>query len=365
VVEDDFDELQQIKLNLFKARFSAEHMAITIAPTMACNFGCTYCFEQNLDCSRNTIMTDEVINKIFEFVEEKSSQLKKLSVYWFGGEPLIAIKQIEKISKYFLELCAKKDIKYHSSMSSNGYFLNKDIATRLNACAVEWVQVSIDGPRDIHNKRRPLINGGETFDIILQNVKEVSELLPINIRINVDHENLTNIDDVVNLFKETSAHVHVAHVQDFNSTYNPTTCLSNEQYSKFQLQFMINNNISLTSIYPKPKACYCQADHYNSWCVDPAGSLYKCHSDMGNSELAIGSLFEDTSEHIINTPLLHSYVLYDPAEDPVCSICKYLPICMGGCPYLRLQNYKDCISFKYNLDEYLLETAKTLLKEQA
>lgn len=74
----------------------------------------------------------------------------------------------------------------------------------------------------------------------------------------------------------------------------------------------------------------------------------KCWEVIGNKEYAIGKLDKDGILANINEKILNRQ-LYgaDTFEDPVCSKCKYLPICNGGCPIQRIQNkfekaHNDC-----------------------
>lgn len=96
--------------------------------------------------------------------------------------------------------------------------------------------------------------------------------------------------------------------------------------------------------------------------IDPHGDLYKCWSDIGIIERRVSVL--DGNDADVNSTLLNDYMLYDPTEDEKCKDCKYLPLCMGGCPHNRMENLKICAQYRYNLDEYLVECTKILLKNQ-
>ncbi|MCM1236362.1 MAG: hypothetical protein NC124_11505 [Clostridium sp.] len=53
-------------------------------------------------------------------------------------------------------------------MVTNGYFLTKDVAQKLAKLKVSSLQVTIDGPKHVHDKRRVLAGGEGTFDKIIQ-----------------------------------------------------------------------------------------------------------------------------------------------------------------------------------------------------
>ena len=73
-----------------------------------------------------------------------------------------------------------------------------------------------------------------------------------------------------------------------------------------------------------------------------------------------GSSFTDTQSQLV----MNGYMLFDPTEDNKCSECKYLPICMGGCPHSRLENNQICEQYRYNIDGFLLEYARKITDKE-
>ena len=69
---------------------------------------------------------------------------------------------------------------------------------------ITMVQVTIDGTKDVHNRRRKLKGGGETFDKIIKNIKYASEYLRIAIRINLDKGNYSSVDKLFRYLSEFS-----------------------------------------------------------------------------------------------------------------------------------------------------------------
>jgi len=41
---------------------------------------------------------------------------------------------------------------------------------------------------------------------------------------------------------------------------------------------------------------------------------------------------------------LSKWLSIDPFEDEVCRNCKFLPLCMGGCPHSRIIGGRGCLS---------------------
>lgn len=61
LVPDDCDERRELLLESGIARFSSDHLGLTIAPTLACNFRCPYCYEKG---QRKTVMSDETAGRV-------------------------------------------------------------------------------------------------------------------------------------------------------------------------------------------------------------------------------------------------------------------------------------------------------------
>ena len=96
---------------------------------------------------------------VCSFVEGWAKFIHNLSIDWYGGEPLLEMDLIKNMSKQFIAICQEKEVQYNSSMVTNGYHLTPQIAKELKELKVENIQITIDGPEDIHNARRILANG--------------------------------------------------------------------------------------------------------------------------------------------------------------------------------------------------------------
>ncbi len=62
--------------------------------------------------------------------------------------------------------------------------------------------------------------------------------------------------------------------------------------------------------------------------------------------------------------VISEYMLYDPTEDEECGRCKFMPICMGGCPHSRIENNQLCEQYRYNIGEYMQAYAEEMLDER-
>jgi len=110
LVDDERDECGEMQADYLRNKFGMpDHKKwdIAIAPTMACNFDCTYCYAA---VKRGAIMSREVearlTERIFEYLD--SSGVKAVNTNWIGGEPLINVPAMRRISEKLYTYCGEK-----------------------------------------------------------------------------------------------------------------------------------------------------------------------------------------------------------------------------------------------------------------
>ncbi len=169
VVEDGVSELDMIRYDMLRTRFGNRSLVLTITPTLNCNFGCQYCYEK--DVVQNQYMSEETQNAIIQYIETNAFAEGDLHINWYGGEPLLALDIIDKLSKRILQICNKKKIKYDAEIITNGYLLTENVVEKLLESEVWKIQITLDGNKETHNQRRPLLNGKGTYDVIWENIR--------------------------------------------------------------------------------------------------------------------------------------------------------------------------------------------------
>lgn len=153
--------------------FGNRTLSLVIAPTLACNFACPYCYEANLPL---TIMREEVEDKIIDFINSFSKRCDSLEICWEGGEPLLGIKRIKSLLNKIKEK-SLLPLTYHSIIT-NGYLFSKEIAYYFSNENLNFVQITIDGQEKTHNKSRILKNGGDSYGQIISNIDMITQIIP-------------------------------------------------------------------------------------------------------------------------------------------------------------------------------------------
>jgi uncharacterized protein len=175
VCDDDTDELESLRFAHNSNRYNPSLMGLTIAPTMACNMACEYCYEAN----KTGRMSSELIESIVAHVENNGPRIASLETCWYGGEPLLGLDIMEDLTESFLDLGKEHNFEYRSSVISNGYLMTPEVADRLREMKVLGVQVTIDGPERMHDRKRPLKNGKGSFKRIVENIRYASSFMGI------------------------------------------------------------------------------------------------------------------------------------------------------------------------------------------
>jgi len=361
LIDDLTDELNVLKAKNRTARFFGGHQTgLTIAPTLNCNFRCTYCYEQH----KKGKMSLAAMKALLESTEKATVKGNDLFVTWFGGEPLLALNEMAFLSKGFLGMARRNSTKYSAYIVTNGYLLDRRTANKLKRWGVTGAQITIDGPSSVHDRRRPLASGTGTFEKILENIKNSWDLLKIDVRINVDKDNIDTAFEVIETLEKEGLKNRVYPYLGCVYPYTDVCadiqshCFRKEEFSLLvaRLKFALLKRGFKTSTYPQLKGAYCTADSLNSQVISPGGAIVKCWNHICDEGESVGHALSSrmTPREEANTC---KWLAWDPFEKPDCRRCKILPICMGGCPYLAfksgLKNRGYCIDLKYNLKEIL------------
>lgn len=363
LVEDYIDEKKMLKYQHYMGKMNQSVFGLTIAPTLACNFACPYCYE---DAGMGA-MSIEVQNALIENVRKMAKSGRDIDITWYGGEPLMAMDIIDRLSNAFIDICNEFHRRYSAFIVTNGYGINNEVIEQLRKCRITGVQITLDGGPNTHNKRR-ILKGtrGPTFQKILESTKLLKKnKFNVNIRINVDRTNFDEVNDLVDIMIENDLAdlpTGLGHVTAYTEVCSSVaeSCLDMEEYAALNNDFqrLLYEKGMLAHIYPYypgVKANYCCADTLGAFVIDPEGHMYKCWNDVGYPEKAVSKIqsFEAPDERMFHLGL--DYLMWTPFDHEKCVNCKYLPICMGGCPYkgMAAGNEPDCEKWKYNIKDII------------
>ncbi|MCT4643533.1 MAG: radical SAM protein [Carboxylicivirga sp.] len=349
------DVISKLKLEKKTQSFNFYDRTLLILPTTACNFDCSYCYEEHRP---NVHMTDEVEDAIFKRYFEGLEKGVKYNITWYGGEPLMGFKRMEKITQRLID----SNIDFVSSIVTNGFLLNEGVISKLDDLRINVIQLTLDGDKETHDSRRYLLNKGGTYDKILENMKLLHsysciDSIDVMVRVNIDKQNSKKYQQLFEDLKEQFPKFNVYPGIVTNYEECNRGCLTNQNKIDLIKEGLKYGKEVLPVLPDFERNSGCMADVYFSAIVGPSGEIYKCLNDVGNKEKIIDHLLDESK---LNIKVISRYLAgIDPYADKDCLDCLHLPRCNGGCPYEQyLSKFEDvkispCTYFKDNMDSLL------------
>lgn len=167
-------------------KFLIRSTAIDI--TNKCNFRCLHCYNYSGDHHRENEMSDEELIKVFDEI----ARLNPDSICFCGGETLLRINLVYKLC----DLVKSIDNNISLNMVSNGYFMNKEIASNLKKKGLNSIQFSLDGlTENTHNWLR---NNEEAYEHVIRAIEiSVAEGLTVHLACCPTKKNFHEIRDII------------------------------------------------------------------------------------------------------------------------------------------------------------------------
>ena len=374
LVPEDTDELAELEDAYRAKRFGSEGMTLTIAPTLACNFGCSYCY-QGAD-KPTAAMSPAVQDRVVALIERHAATIRHLSIGWYGGEPLMARDVVESLSDRLIALCQDRGIHYSAMIVTNGYFLTPDVAHALHIRGVKSIQVTLDGSEAAHDARRALTSGKPTFRRIVDNLKQIVATVPVrlSVRVNVDGGNDADVHELLDQLRQAGLagkdrlKVYFAPIEAVADCSETTAdqALPRAAYAATEVSLYrasLDSKLSHAQHPPKFHSS-CAGVRPLGFVVVPNGDLFRCWHAVSQPEHKVGTVFDLAG--LEGNAMGRRWLDWTPFADAECRACKLLPVCAGSCAYKALhpdQMYgesavRPCLSWRYNINERLLQQAE-------
>ncbi len=322
IIDNDTDENELLSKKYFDL-ILPENYCIMVMPTYQCNLRCWYCVQEHAD----QWLSDEAMNRIkkrIKYVVESKS-VKRVSIMWFGGEPLLAYNNVISLTTWANEYCKSHEIKFSASITTNATLLNKDKIDELKKAGVIHYQITIDGNRDTHNKIKKLGNKS-AFDVTLRNIGYIIEHTECTLRFNYTKENFNAssiISELDAVLPKNRKNLSFFIYKVWQEQKNTVTDEEIRQMMDMSLKIGIKPHLSEISM------CYADRKYFDTAFAD--GSIGKCdnmnpcdiHGEINNNGevhySADTSCFKPTFE----------------VKNAVCHNCRFLPVCWGPCVVKR------------------------------
>jgi len=318
-------------------------LELTILPTHQCNCRCVYCYED----FQSGIMSEKTQRNLVKFVKKRLRHCTGLYVSWFGGEPLVAMDVIRNLSAQFIEICKTEKKRYTASMTTNGTLLTLETLRELQKYRVLIYQITIDGSRETHDMQRPLVGGGSSYDLIMDNLLKIKETIKVKnfqilLRTNITKQSFSDMESYIRKMEKL-----FGGDTRFQISFNVAADWGGERIESYRNNLLVeDDNVpeKMNSLISQLNTtldfggglgagegiCFnpgCHVDKNNSFLIEANGSIGKCAQQTRSNFPEIGNLsgddfYLDEFELVKWTSSVH------PKIHEKCTKCFLLPI---GC----------------------------------
>ncbi len=340
-----------------------------------CNLDCHYCYY--LDKAEiyggyePRMSLDMLETCIREYIA--ANDVPEVTFNWHGGEPLVMgldfyRKAVELERKY------AGDKIIHNTLQTNGTLLNYDIASFFRDNDF-LVGVSIDGPRDIHDKYRKDKGGAPTFDKVLRGIETLYRTgTQFNTMTTVNKASEGRGMEVYNFLKSVGSRYmqfmpvleHIKYPVGSNGKprkgarpyiVEPSTegaeiamwSVSSMAFGKFMcdiFDYWVRNDVGqyFVNQFDAALACWCGAQPgtcvYAETCggnsiIEHNGDVYCCDHFV-YPEYKLGNIAGTDLREMMNSPVQTKFGISKRNGLPKkCIRCRYAFACHGECPKHR------------------------------
>jgi len=353
--EDEYESVaKRHKAYLLKKR---DYIRFTIFPTMDCNANCSYCYEHYM---KKQTMNDLTIQSTIDYIINLSKPYKKIRIYWFGGEPLVAERTIDIITTSIISYCEKEGKSYKASIATNASLISTPLLKKMiDKWKIDKIEFAFDGAHDRHNSSKDYnIKGFDAFNHNINLIPRIIESgISLSIRLNCNNR---NIEELMNLAetllykygKNNNFNLYVGIISNKTSMIDNDYFIKPHDYGNIMIRYFEQLHktdcFSLSKTPLKPKVTNCYSSNPNALVISSSGLVTKCQACPDIALLAIDNV-NSTNNKFVNNGKKWSNHYIDK-----CKECKIFPICLGGCLSDKLCfGISPCRTEYYYMDQLL------------
>lgn len=322
---------------------------ILLVPTYGCNLACTYCFQKGIT-DPGALITREVVDAFFRHIEvfHRDKPVRPF-ITLFGGEPLVNSPAQQEIISYIVGQAAAKG--YELAAVTNGYDL-VDYVDVLRQSRIREIQVTVDGPAEVHDARRATANGRGTFDRIMAGIEKAIEAgFPINFRVVLDRDNVRDLVPLAELLdrkgwldlgSERFKTQIGRNYELFECSISPQNLMPEVELWRAITDLAAQHPILKKFHRPEfkgigylvetgelyaPAFDTCPA-YKSEWVYDLHGNIYGCTASCGREDYRGGTFYPETT---FNRDEIEQWERRDVLNIPECRECEVAHLCGGGC----------------------------------
>jgi len=313
-----------------------------------CNMCCRYCYADNGTYGDPSLMSDEVGQKTIDFLFEESMRRgeEKLALTFFGGEPLLNMPLLRKMTQYVRERQKKFNKIVDLSIITNGTLIDEECARYLGEEKIR-VTISSDGPKYVHDRLRVRRDGNSSYDAIMAGLPLLKAYgREIGARATVTRYNVHLSSIYKHLLKACFDTVAFSPVRDDTGEFT----LRREDFKTLEKELdlvaedfleevfknkkftLVNFVMPLVRIYTRHKSHFVCGAGNALGVITSKGDIFPCQSFAGMEEYKLGNVFGG-----INRERQKEFLKYaDVDTRQGCKNCWNRYICGGECYHFSM-----------------------------
>jgi uncharacterized protein len=351
--------------------------ALSLAVAQKCNLGCTYCYAaQGTFGSRAKNMPLETANRAVDLLLEETGGGGKATLAFLGGEPLVNRTVIYAATERAAELARRRNIALSFSITTNGTLVNEADAAFFETYGFA-VTVSLDGPREVHDRLRPYKGGAGSYDRIMHNVRPLLKCqrrMQVSARVTMTPDNLDlrrTLDDLI------AAGFHSVGFSPMLTSPSGRGELQSDHLltlldgmidcgrafeqrlvagERYPFANMVNAMREIHRGSHRPYPCGAGAGYLG---VSADGELAACHRFVGDAEGAMGTL--DGIDRARQARWLDERHVHRQAP---CTECWARYLCGGGCHHETIRRGRPACDYIRGWLHYCLTAYLRLSKQR-
>jgi uncharacterized protein len=353
---------------------SREHAAhipywFYLLTTLRCNFGCPICYERNILASAD--MTVSAMERAVEFVGgfqcERQIPSERMRLILFGGEPLC----VQDAAIVKTALVGAERAGWRVVIVTNGTRIQRFLPMfRTYASAISDFRVTLDGPRSVHDARRPYRgNGRGSFDDVVAAIGTLLESgFTVKVQTIIGRGNINAIDNLTGVFLERGwlARDNFQWRLEGSHDYANLDAGSDELTEGRMVERLIRLWVRYPVLHGKmkfesfkylghlvrsfgwlgtyktywgPKFGFCEPQKGFHYSIAPDGRIYHCPRTVNDPHFLVGAT--DSGFLPSERALKDRSIL----ERDDCSVCALNALCGGGCAVQKANPSFDCRAY--------------------
>ncbi|GIN73657.1 anaerobic sulfatase maturase [Bacillus sp. J14TS2] len=318
-----------------------------------CNLACDYCYYSTVQ-GKPEKQIRKIDSQLLEhFIQQYMDFSKGMASFaWQGGEPLLAgLDFFEEVIRLQTKY-APAHARIGNGLQTNGTLINDRWAAFFKQYNF-LIGVSIDGPKEIHDKRRIYSHGKGTFEKVMKGITYLRQHeVDFNILTVIHKDNVKRVGDLFNFYQEEGFDfIQFIPCMSFHSQRidQPGAYeISPKEYGDFlceaydywynngdpRISVRIFDNLLNVYCHREAELCSLRKTCGRTLILEQNGDAFPCDFYL-HSDWKLGNVGTEPLIDILQHPLWQKFLKMKPTLPEKCQACEWLNLCHGGCPRNR------------------------------